>query len=141
MNMLIAGLAIIVAAPGAKDPPKKEPPSLVGVWIGESGIKGGMPSPPEDASMEFTKDGKLTFKEKGKEIPGTYKTDAKKSPNELDIELSAGGMNLSLPGIYKIEGDTLTICFAFMGERPSKFESPAGSMIMLITLKREKKKE
>jgi uncharacterized protein (TIGR03067 family) len=139
MTPLVAGVALLVAAPGAKDPPKKDPPSLIGVWIGETGIKGGKPSPPEDASMEFTKDGSLVFKEKGKDITGSYKLDVKKNPAELDITLGAGGQSFSLPGIYKIEGDTLTICFTFMGDRPAKFESPDGSMNMLITLKRAKK--
>jgi uncharacterized protein (TIGR03067 family) len=139
MTPLLAGLACLVAAPAAKDPPKKEPPTLVGMWIGETGIKGGKPSPPEDASMEFGKDGTLVFKEKGREIAGSYKTDAKASPARLDFTLGAGGQNISLQGIYKIDGDTLTICFTFMGDRPTKFESPDGSMTMLITLKRPKK--
>lgn len=139
MTPLILGLTLVIGAPGAKDPPKKDPPSIVGVWIGEAGLQGGKPKPPEDASMEFTKDGNLVFKEKGREIAGSYKLDAKKTPAELDLTLGAGGQNLSLPGIYKIDGDTLTICFTFMGERPTKFESPAGSMNMLITLKRAKK--
>jgi uncharacterized protein (TIGR03067 family) len=139
MNPLVLALAVVVAAPATKDPPKKEPPSLVGVWIGETGIKGGKPSPPEDASMEFSKDGTLVFKEKGKEIPGSYKLDAKASPAQLDLTLSAGGQNISLPGIYKIDADTLTICCTFMGDRPTKFESPEGSMTLLITLKRAKK--
>jgi len=139
MTPLVAGLALLVAAPATKDPPKKDPPSLVGVWIGETGIKGGKPSPPEEASMDFGKDGKLVFKEKGRELPGTFTTDAKASPAQLDFTLGAGGQSISLLRIYKIDGDTLTICFAFMGDRPTKFESPDGSMTMLITLKRAKK--
>jgi uncharacterized protein (TIGR03067 family) len=138
MNTLLLGLALAIGAPGAKD--TKDPPSLIGNWIGESGIKGGKPSPPEGAMMEFTKEGTMVLKERDKVIPGTYKTDAKKTPGELDISISAGGQNLSLPGIYKIDGDTLTICFAFGGDRPKKFESPEGSATTLITLKREKKK-
>jgi uncharacterized protein (TIGR03067 family) len=139
MTPMLLGLALTLSAPATKDPPKKDLPSLVGSWIGETGIKGGKPSPPEDASMEFSKDGTLIFKEKGKEIPGSYKMDATPFPAQLDLTLGAGGQNISFPGIYKIDGDTLTICFTFMGDRPTKFESPDGSKTMLITLKRAKK--
>lgn len=139
MTPLLVGLTLVFGAPGAKDPPKKDSPSLIGVWIGETGIKGGKPSPPDSVSMEFEKDGTLTFKEKIKAITGSYKADAKASPAQLDLTLGAGGQMISFLGIFKIEGDTLTICFTFMGDRPTKFESPDGSMTMLITLKRAKK--
>jgi uncharacterized protein (TIGR03067 family) len=44
-----------------------------------------------------------------------------------------------IKGIYEIDGDNLKICFAIEGERPTKFESPADSVQMLIVLKRIKK--
>ena len=70
---------------------------------------------------------------------GTYKLDAKKKPAEIDITPpKEDGTHL---GIFKIDGDTLTICMSDKGasERPTKFESPEGSKVMLLTLKRAKK--
>jgi uncharacterized protein (TIGR03067 family) len=132
-------LALAVAAPAAKEPPKKDEPTLVGVWAAESGIKNGRPDTnPTDATLEFTADGKVTLKEKGRDITGTYTSDPKKDPPELDLTLSAGGMSIAMPGIFKIEKDTLTICLVPTGDRPKRFESVEGSMNMLLTLKRTK---
>jgi len=132
-------LALTVGAPGAKEPPKKDSPTLVGLWVAESTIKGGRPDKnPSDATMEFTADGKVILKERGKDITGTYSIDAKKDPAELDMTLEGGGMSINMPGIFKVDKDTLTLCLVFMGERPKKFESPEASMTLLLTLKRSK---
>jgi uncharacterized protein (TIGR03067 family) len=141
MTPLIAGLAILVAAPGTKDPPKKEPASLVGVWNIDTVVKGGKPISESRGSMEFTADGKIMLKEAGKEIPLTYSADTKKSPAELDIDFPSGGNgdSLKLRGIFMIDGDLMTLCLGHVGDRPSKFESTDGSMSVLLTLKRAKK--
>lgn len=132
-------LALTVAAPAAKDPPKKDVPSLVGKWTAESTIKGGRPDDnPSDATMEFTADGNVVLKDRGNGITGTYTTDPKKDPAELDLTLEGGGMSIHMPAIFKVEKDTLTVCLVFMGDRPRKFESPEGSMTVLVTLKRSK---
>jgi uncharacterized protein (TIGR03067 family) len=139
MYTLLLGVAVLVAAPAKKDPPKKEPPSIVGEWIGLTGTRGGKPDPPVNATMKFTADGTVTLAERGKGIDAKFKADPKKDPPEIDIEMEAGGMKHVIQGIYKIEGDTLTVCFLHMGGRPKVFESPVGSEAMLITLKRGKK--
>jgi uncharacterized protein (TIGR03067 family) len=135
------GAVLTVGAPGEKD--KKEAPSIVGEWNGEKAVRGGqeMPIPEAGITVTFTADGKLKVTEGGKEKEehGTYKLDAKKTPGEIDITPpKEDGTHLA---IFKIDGDTLTICLSDKGstERPTKFESPDGSKIMLLTLKRAKK--
>ena len=138
---VLFGLVLAVGAPG-KEAPKKEAPSVVGEWDGEKAVRGGMerPIPEGGVKVTFTADGKMLFKEGNKEEgTGSYKVDASKSPGE--IEISPPKEDGTLLGIFKIDGDTLTICLADKGssDRPTKFESPAGTNIMLVTLKRVKK--
>ena len=137
---LLVGLAVVVGAPAKKDPPAKDPPSLVGEWVGESGVHGGKPdNPPPGTTITFTRDGKLLLTEGkgGRTEEGTYKADPKKTPAELD--LNPPGKAEAILAIYRIEGDTLTLCFSHGGERPTEFASPAGSRVMLVTCKRAKK--
>jgi uncharacterized protein (TIGR03067 family) len=141
MTPLLLGLAIGIGAPAVKDPPKKDPPSIVGEWVPQSAVIGGKNDPPPaGTTFEFTKDGKAIMKEpgsKGDEM--NYSVDLKKDPMEIDLKESAGMKEMVMPGILKIDGDTLTICIAMVGERPKTFASPANSNNMLITMKRAKK--
>jgi uncharacterized protein (TIGR03067 family) len=140
MNSSLAlGLAMVLAAPGAKDPPKKEMPTIVGQWSMETAKAAGMEIPfPKEYTIDFGTDGRAVAKKaaNAEPDPATYTVDTKKSPNEIDLKESR---DRTMLGIYKIEGDMLTICFAAMGGRPDKFESPAGSMNIVMILKRVKK--
>ena len=59
----VVGLALLLAAPATKDPPKKaEPPGLVGEWAVEGLVRGGKEFPvaaAEGMSIEFKADGKF----------------------------------------------------------------------------------
>lgn len=137
-------LALTVAAPGKKDADAKEA-SIVGAWAGEKAVAGGQekPVPEGGITFTFTADGKLTVKEGPREKPdtGSYKLDPKKDPPEIDIIPPEDKKDPPLLGIYKLDGDTLTLCFSHgKGGRPTKFESPEGSDTIVMTLKRVKKK-
>lgn len=142
MYTFVLGLSILVAAPAKKDPPKREPPSVVGEWLGESGVKGGKNDPPPPGTtITFTKEGEVLFKEGGNGMngeKGSYSVDVKKDPAEMDITPPGPGKGPKMMAIFKIEGDTLTIALG-MTERPKTFTSPDGSDVMLITCKRVKK--
>ncbi|MSR54002.1 MAG: TIGR03067 domain-containing protein [Gemmataceae bacterium] len=127
-------LAITLAAPADKDG-KAEPGKIEGNWIVEKYIQGGKENEKRKGSHFTFKDGEVSVQEEGgKGI--AYKVDPKANPATLDLT-AAGG----ILGVYKIDGDTLTICFpkGEKGERPKKFESPEGSELVLMVLKREKK--
>jgi uncharacterized protein (TIGR03067 family) len=143
---LLTGLALLVAAPGPKDAPKKEP-TIVGEWVGEKAVSGGMelPVPKGGITITFTKDGVVAVVEGGRAKPdnGSYKVDPKKDPPEIDLIPPDNKKEPTVLGIYKLDGDTLTLCFDRGGggasDRPKKFESPAGSSTIVMTLKRGKK--
>jgi uncharacterized protein (TIGR03067 family) len=144
MNAMLLGVALAVGAPAAKDDPTKNPPSLVGEWVAEKGVRGGddRAVPAESVRFEFAADGKVRITEGSKSPEGTeYTADPKKVPAEVSILLPPGKKEPPILGIYKVEGDTLTICLRNGGDRPTTFESPKGSDVMLLTLKRVKRKE
>lgn len=142
---LLTALALAVGAPGPKEPPKKDTNPLLGEWVGEKAETGGMalPVPAGGMRMEFKPDGKVVMTDGGKPPEeGTYTADAKKDPHAIDLMApAAGGKIMTMLGIYKVDGDTLTLCLAAAGERPTKFESAAGQATLLLTFKRAKKKE
>src|SRR5262245_60860344 len=144
-SSVLTGLALLVAAPGPKDAPKKEP-TIVGEWVGEKAVSGGMdlPVPKGGITITFTADGVLTVVEGARARPdaGSYKIDAKKDPPEIDLIPPDTKKEPTVLGIYKIDGDTLTLCFDRGGggdKRPKKFESAAGDSMIVMTLKRVKK--
>jgi uncharacterized protein (TIGR03067 family) len=142
MTSALLLMAASLAAPGPKDPPKKDPPALVGEWVVEGTVVAGQPKPlPAGAAWVFTADGKAEFRVgRGKPADrGTFTADPRKDPAEVDITLGAGA---AVRAIYRAEGDKLTLCMAQTGaDRPKGFDAPPGSTAVLWTLKRVPKKE
>jgi uncharacterized protein (TIGR03067 family) len=71
----------------------------------------------------------------------TFRLDAAGKPRAIDLRLTEGpDKGKSVQGIYKLEGDTLTVCVAEPGRpRPRELASRAGSGHMLFVFKRAKK--
>lgn len=135
--LLVLGLAI--AAPAPKDPPKKDP-AFVGEWVPESITVAGQKIPAPPMTVRLTADGKFErLTGGGQPSTGTFTVDLKKDPAHIDIT-SGDGMAPSpvALSIFRVEGDTMTICAATGGDRPTAFASPAGSTTVLMVFKRKK---
>jgi uncharacterized protein (TIGR03067 family) len=144
---LAAGLSLFVgthsalAAPGLKE---KEDTSdlkkLQGDWEIESWIQLGQ-NTTVTGKWSF-KDDKYVLEGSGNVEEGTIKLAAGKKPATMDLTITGGNCKGNdQPGIYKIEGDTVTLCFAWPGatDRPTEFGSTREGRTILITLKRAKK--
>jgi uncharacterized protein (TIGR03067 family) len=143
---LLLGLAVGLGAPALKDPPKKAA-TVAGEWEVVSMTTGGRAAGVgTDLRYTFTDDGRWLIHRDGQEVGPQLRrgfvVDPKPDPPTVDlISNSAAANGPRLIGIFKIEGDTLTICGTRQkgAERPTKFDSPDGSQIAVYVLKRVKK--
>src|SRR4051794_25834979 len=76
-----------------------------------------------------------------KEDASLTRLGARAKPGEVDLKITAGvDLDKVVKGIWKLEGDTLTICIAEPDkERPKAFEAKEGSGHTLLVLKKAKK--
>jgi RNA polymerase sigma factor (sigma-70 family) len=146
---MIVAVAIFVAGgqwvladkPAAAGKPEaKDEEHIQGTWALESYEEGGQKAPEErikGAKLIIAAEGKITVKNAdGKEVEGTLKLDPAKKPKEFSFTNDKGETRV---GIYKLQGDTLTVCYDRGGERPTEFASKEGTTVVLQVLKREKK--
>src|SRR5258708_638674 len=82
----VVWLAIALAAPGPKDPPKVPTPTLIGQWAAESStLNGTIDLPPAGLVVSYTADGKCESRQGTKVLnTGTFAIDTKKDPAEID---------------------------------------------------------
>jgi uncharacterized protein (TIGR03067 family) len=149
---IILALGLLVAADTPEDAVKKEKEKLVGTWKVVSVEANGQKFPAEatkDFQFIFTADS-LTRRKGGKlESRAGYKLDPSKSPKWLDMTGKTDGKDRSVPALYKLDGDTLTLCFRAdykkkdgkpneVQKRPEKLDGGEGSEQVLMVLEREK---
>lgn len=140
--VFLAGSLGAIAAPGLKEKEdKSDVKKLQGEWVIESWTQFGQAINTNQWTWTF-KDDKYTFDQKSNLEEGSVKIDQAKKPATIDLTITGGNCKGNeQPGIYKIEGDTLTLCLAWPGntDRPTDFTSTAAQRWILITLKRTKK--
>jgi len=96
----------------------------------------------KEMKFEIRDGGKYTAQVGELKDDATFTADPAKKPKEMDVKPQEGPNKGQLVKvIYKLEGDTLTLCYDHekSEKRQTKFESPEGTTILLITYKREKK--
>jgi uncharacterized protein (TIGR03067 family) len=134
---LAVGLLVAADAP-KDDAATKELKKLDGTWKLVSGEADGQVFGDDDlkgASLVMNGN-KHMAKVADQTFDGTHKVDPTKKPKTID---STDGDNTML-GIYRLDGDELTICVAGAGkDRPTEFTGKAGSGQVLLVWKRAKK--
>jgi uncharacterized protein (TIGR03067 family) len=144
-RILFLALSIaLVAADSKEDASKKDVAAMQGDWACDRMERDGQKFPDEAAQAYFrtVKGNAYTVSRFKKAVgKGTFTLDATKSPKQIDITLADGpAKGKTVLGIYKIDGDTLTICNAGPGgKRPAEFKAPQKSGQTLAVWSREKK--
>jgi uncharacterized protein (TIGR03067 family) len=140
---LVLGIMLGASQPAKKDEAKDPAELLQGGWSMVLLFTNG-----EETPAELAKSGELVvvddeYRPKlGATVEvTTFKLDATKSPKTIDFTHTSGFSKGQIEkGIYKIDGDDLTVCRALNPERdrPTEFAAPAGSELMLVVWKRSK---
>jgi uncharacterized protein (TIGR03067 family) len=129
-----------------KDDLKKELELFQGDWVQSSVEILGKKFPDDFDGIE-AKPQKITIKnnqwimkcENLPDVISTFDIDPTKKPKSIDRSEVIGKLEISSSGIYKLEGDTLTICYNVVDKkRASEFKSTTEDGVLII-LKRQKK--
>jgi uncharacterized protein (TIGR03067 family) len=136
--LLIALVACSTPAP-TLTPLEKDTAALQGTWKPVSRKDGAsVRNVSSSIAVRFTFSGDRVIASDGKrEEQGTFVLAAEKTPREIDLRTSTGKKTLS--GIYRLEGDVLTICVNTNGKgRPADFQPQEGSAGQLVVFERVK---
>ena len=145
--MRLASALLVVCAIGfltADDPKNKDADSPKGKWTAVSISMGGMAVPDEVVKgFKFNLDDKTYTNIIKEEVveEGEYKIDATMSPKTIDFDIKKGRDDGKKQlGIYKIDGEKLTIVAAVAGsdERPKSFNVESGSQLLELVLEKAK---
>ena len=146
MNRL-AVIALFVLATGGparvEDEPKKAAEAFKGEWKVTTFQAAGIELPEDDLKKsKLSVDAeKMTLSGSGKDKVFEFSLDPKAKPSTIDLRTTEGGMEILLPGIYKLEKDQLSICFEFnvAGKRPKEFKSEEKTPTILLVMEKVKK--
>ena len=136
-------IGLLCGAEPPGDAAKKDLDRMQGEWRVEKAVRRGKDAP---AAVRD----KLSIAISGSTITINDSTEAREEKAEITLDPSKTPANIdavpTLPGsdrvlgIYKLEGDNLTICWnKGDGPRPGAFEIKPGTDVVLLVLKRAKK--
>jgi uncharacterized protein (TIGR03067 family) len=131
------GFAVVAGLTRAAPALEKDEEKIQGHWKVQSATVAGIEGPAEVLKkIDYSFKGDTVFRNCGAtKQEGTFKLDASAWVKTIDIQSE----KMLEHGIYKLDGDNLTICLGEPEEaRPAEFESKAGSRRVLIVLTRVK---
>jgi uncharacterized protein (TIGR03067 family) len=138
----ISAIGILLVGLLIADGEAKDKEAMQGDWNCDKMVRDGMALPDDAAQALFRNvkgDAYTVHRFRAKAGSGTFKLDASKTPKQIDMTPD-GGKAGTIEGIYKIDGDKLTMCYAApKGKRPTAFESKEDSGVTLTVWVREKK--
>ncbi len=133
----LIGLLLLTAAPAwADDAATAEQKKLSGTWKVKEGNADGMPLPEgaKATARLVIKDATFAFAAAGMDKATTYAVDPAKGTITID---PPKGETKTLRGLYKLDGDTLTLCVTDGDKIPVKLAAAAD--VLYLVLEREKK--
>jgi uncharacterized protein (TIGR03067 family) len=147
LRLLALSLAVglCVAGLGRSDDPNKTEQGLIGTWEVTAGENEGRKDAPEQirgTKAVITKDRITVTDGQGKvRYDMNYRVDNSTDPKSITLTVTDGAQKgQTARGIYKLDGDTLAICFAEEGGTlPKEFKTAAGSKQMCFIMKRTSK--
>jgi uncharacterized protein (TIGR03067 family) len=137
----LSAILLLAAGLHGQDVPKDLVP-LQGTWVPAGAVFDGVDVPAEllKERLWVIAGDQLSEVNKGRrERRATLVIDAAKKPAALDVTYVEGDAKGQMGrAIYKLDGDTLTVCMALPGDRPTEFASKSGGGLALMTFKRAK---
>jgi uncharacterized protein (TIGR03067 family) len=138
MRRTVLAIGVVALFAGLAVADDKKP--LEGKWVIESLTRDGKADEALKGATRVHEGDKYTITpakdSKGVATEGTFTIDAEKKT--IDMKPSSGNFKgMTLRGIYKLDGETLTIAFS-AAERPKDFESKEGSKVVVAVMKKVK---
>jgi uncharacterized protein (TIGR03067 family) len=130
---------------GPKTADQGDVKQMEGEWLSVAVEQAGEKVPEDTLKKNGSKttiaDGKMDILTDGKPDQVSFTLDPTKSPKGIDTVALGGSRKGKVTlGIYKLEGDRLTMCVRLKGEgRPTEFATKQGSGDMLMVFERVKK--
>ena len=143
-RIAVAFALLLAAAPlTTAAEPDAEAQRLRGIWAARSVTIDGVKAP-DDPTMGATLmafDGSTFVQREGQKITeeGNFRVSGAKDVKAIDLQIESGpSAGQKQLGLYRLEGDTLTVCLARPGakSRPRDFNAKSGSGHSLVEFHR-----